>query len=286
MQNIQFPENPDENNRGTAVVWVKDENSQLPIIIASLRKQDDFYMLEPNQLRLSRSKGNKTAEVFLDANNSELTVNVLGDAEEPANMKIKVVSENANSTFSLYSDNAVRVDAKQVDVVATDELNLKIEDKGKTKGHIHYKLSEGIQVITEEKAELIVRDDNDEEQATITYEHETGLTYKDEFDNEITCKDKEIHVKSEKVVAEGDIQHNDGGEKMVKGDTLKDLLDKLCSQVSDICTAALAITVTCGMPGSPSGVPLNAAQFTAAQTQVNAIKGQLDTILSQKSTLD
>ena len=91
---------------------------------------------------------------------------------------------------------------------------------------------------------------------------------------------------SQKIVEKGDIQHNNGSEKMVKGDTLKNLLDQLCTKMSDICTAAMAITVTCGMPGSPSTPPVNVAQFASAQAQVNAIKSQLDTILSQKSTLD
>lgn len=323
MQNIQFPENTEENNRGSAVVWVKDDNSQVPIIIASIRKQNDFYMLEPNQYRLSRSNGNRTTELFLDANNSEVTINVLGDSEEPANMKIKVISANKDSKFSIYSDNAIKVNAKQVSIASIDNVNVSVEKDGTTQTKITCKVDEGKSSVIQKKIDLVVTDEDGEERMHASYETENGFlyedefdnkvtcadgevtlnvaedkaefkykkgdgfSYKDEFDNEVVCKNGEIDLTSKKIVEKADtINHNNGGEPMVLGNTLKDLLDQLCSQVSDICTAASRLMVTCGMPGSPSSPPANAARFIAAQSQVNAIKGQLQQILSQKSNLD
>ena len=61
MQNIKFP--TDEENRGTSVVWVKDAVSQLPVIVAVLRKQGDHYSLDENQYRLKR--GTETRNVKL-----------------------------------------------------------------------------------------------------------------------------------------------------------------------------------------------------------------------------
>ena len=43
MQNITFP--TDEENRGTAVVWVKDAISQLPVIVGVLRKQNEVLFI-------------------------------------------------------------------------------------------------------------------------------------------------------------------------------------------------------------------------------------------------
>ena len=324
MQDIQFPIDGEDNKRGSAVVWIKDDNSQLPVVIATIRQQDDFFSLEQNQFRLNRCIDDKRSiEVFVDAKTASMFVNIIGDNEEAADFNIKVVSENKDSVINVYSDNEIDVSAESlVHVHAADEVRLSVDKEGITQTKIICKVDEGKSSVVHKKIDLVVTDEDGEEQMHAMYEHETGFTYddefdnhvtcedgkvtlkvaedkaeftyekgtgftyKDEFNNEIVCKDKEVDIKSQKIVETGDIQHNNGGEKMVKGDTLKGLLEELCGQVSDICTAAMAITVTCAMPGSPSGPPVNAAQFGAAQAQVNTIKGKLQQILSQKSTLD
>lgn len=324
MQEIQFPENPEEDNRGSAVIWIKDENSGLPVIVGVLLNQSDILPQETNQFRLKRCINDKRAiEVFLDAKSAAMFVNITGDSEDSADLNIKVTSENKDSVINVYSDGDINVSAGQnVKVESAESIDVAVKEDGLRKTHIHLGVNEGITATIQKKIGISITDDDREEKTTIVYEQDKGLkyddefdnhlsvedgkvelkvaedkaeftyekgsgfTYKDEFNNEIVCKDKEVDIKSQKIVETGDIQHNNGGEKMVKGDTLKDLLDKLCGHVSDICTAAMAITVTCGMPGSPSTPPVNAAQFASAQAQVNAIKGQLQQILSQKSTLD
>lgn len=306
MQNIQFPEDPENNNRGTAVVWIKDENSQLPIIIASLRKQDDFYMLGVNQFRLARKKGNKNVELFIDGNESELTVNLNGDSESPAELKIKAVSENNDSKISISSDSEVNVSAEKINIASSKIVDLRIKKDGQTKGQVKYVLGEGMSILTEENVSLTVRDSEDEEKMVAKYEKDNGFSYTDEykhkveckdsevsldvadgkanfkykagdgfkytdeFNNEIVCKNGEIDVTGQKIVETGNVQHNNGSEPMVKGQTLMNLLNELLS-------ACMALTVT--TPVGPSTPPVNVAQFASIQAKLN-------TILSQQSKLD
>lgn len=325
MQDIQFPIDGEDNKRGSAVVWIKDDNSQLPVVIATIRQQDDFFPLEQNQFRLNRCIDDKRSiEVFVDAKTASMFVNIIGDNEEAADFNIKVVSENKDSIINVYSDNEIDVSGESlVKVHAADEVRLYVDKKGITQTKITCKVDEGKSSVIQKKIDLVVTDEDGKEQMHASYETENGFlyedefdnkvtcadgevtlnvaedkaefkykkgkgfSYKDEFDNEVVCKNGEIDLTSKKIVEKADtINHNNGGEPMVLGNTLKDLLDQLCSQVSDICTAASTLMVTCGMPGSPSSPPANAAQFIAAQSQVNVIKGRLQQILSQKSNLD
>lgn len=289
MQDIRFPESNEENEYGSAVIWIKDENSQMPVIIATLRDQDEFLPLETNQFRLKRCILDKRAiEVFLDAKTASMFVNITGDNEDSGDFNLKVTSENKNSVINVYSDCDINVTSeKNVKIKSADNIQLAIVKEATTQTKITCKVDEGKSSVIQKKIDLVVTDEDGEEQMHASYETENGFSYKDEFDNEVICKDGEIDLTSKKIVEKADtINHNDGSEPMVLGNTLKDLLDQLCSQVSDICTAASTLMVTCGMPGSPSSPPTNAAQFISAQSQVNVIKGKLQQILSQKSNLD
>ena len=307
MQQIKFPENPEEFNRGSAVVWVKDETSQLPVVVASLRLQEDFFPQQANQYRIQKSVDDKrTVELFMDANTASIILNIAGDSDEGGDLNIKVTSENKDSVININCDNEINVCGKKVNIVGTESVEVSVDKDGITKTSISCAVDEGITAEVQKKIGITITDDDGEEKATMGYEYETGLTYKDEFDNEITCGDGEIDVKVAEDKAEfkykkddgftykdqfnneivckngeiditgqtikesGTIQHNSGSEPMVKGQTLMNWLNNLC-------TAVMAITVPTAV--GPSGVPVNAAQFATLQ-------GQLNNILSQKSKLE
>ena len=232
MQNIVFPD--DEENRGSAVVWIRDEVSNLPIIVASLRKQDDYYILNKNQYRVARGTEETSVEVFLDGDTSTLHINVVGNRPNPAKLNIKLASENQDSVFNIDSDN---------------ELNVFSEKKiqASTNGVIDVQIKKDGEIKTE-----------------FQYESGKGLTYKDEFENEINVKDGEIDVVSKK------INHNTGKEPMVLGDTLADIL-------KDLCKALQQLTVMTSV--GTSSIPVNVADFAAIQAKI-------DTIKSKKSNLE
>lgn len=129
MQCIKFP--TDEENRGTPVVWVKDAVSQLPVIVAVLRKQGDYYSLDENQYRLKRGTETRNVEIFVDGNTAGLDITILGDKEEPANIDIKLSSENSDSVLNVSCDNEINIIGnKSVNVVSNSDVKVSIKDKG------------------------------------------------------------------------------------------------------------------------------------------------------------
>lgn len=254
MKRIQFPTTVEE--KGTAVIWVKDDISQLPVVIATVRKQDEYYALKENQFCLKKEPKNtsKSVELFLDGNESSFQINVIGDKDKIGKLNIKVTSENENSEVNLFCDNKVNISAhNDVSVNSMGEVN----------------------IISAKSILAKIIDENDKERVNIAYNAENGFAYTDEFKNSIKCSDGKIEVVSkdkngEITICGKTINHNDGSESMVLGDTLKDTL-------SDLIDAILAITVV--TPSGPSSTPSNAVQFTN-------IKAKLSQFLSKKSKLD
>lgn len=196
MQNIKFP--TDEENRGTPVVWVKDAVSQLPVIVAVLRKQGEYYSLNENQFRLKRGTETRNVEIFIDGLTSALDITILGDKEEPANIDVKLSSENADSILTVSCDNEINIiGEKAVNVTTNKKATLKVTEKG-------------------------------EDKMSLSYELGVGLKYKDEFENEVTAKEGQVDVISKK------INHNSGKEPMVLGNTLADLLNEFLAAVQKI----------------------------------------------------
>lgn len=196
MQCIKFP--TDEENRGTPVVWVKDAVSQLPVIVAALRRQGEYYSLDENQYRLKRGTETRNVEIFVDGTTAGLDITVLGDKDEPANIDIKLSSGNADSVLNVSCDNEINIIGnKSVNVVTNQKATLKVKEKG-------------------------------EEKMSLSYELGKGLNYKDEFENEVVAKDGEVDIISKK------INHNSGKEPMVLGNTLADLLDEMLKAIQAI----------------------------------------------------
>lgn len=196
MQNIKFP--TDEENRGTPVVWVKDAVSQLPVIVAVLRKQGEYYSLNENQFRLKRGTETRNVEIFIDGSTSALDITILGDKDEPANIDVKLSSENADSVLNVSCDNEINITGeKAVNVITNKKATLKVTEKG-------------------------------EDKMLLSYELGVGLKYKDEFENEVTAKDGEVDIISKK------INHNSGKEPMVLGNTLASLLDEMLKAIQAI----------------------------------------------------
>lgn len=254
MKQIEFPATPEE--KGTAVVWIKDDISQLPIIIATIRKQNNYYALGENQYLIKKEpRGtSKSVEVFFDGNEASLQVNIVGDSDTPANLNIKVTSENESSVVNLYCDNEVNISAHNT---------VNVNSRG------------AVNINTAESITAKIVNDDDEEKMSLSYTPDNGLAYADEYKNSVTCKDGQIEVisndKNGDVIVRGaHINHNDGGEPMVLGDTLKNILGELI----DAITALTVVT-----PAGPSSTPSNAVQFTT-------VKQKLSNFLSQKSNLD
>lgn len=195
LENLKFPT---ENNRGTPVLWIKDGMSHLPVIVGWLRKEGDYYALGENQWRTSRGNDKRNVEVFIDGNTSTLQINVLGDEEEPANVQIKLSSQNKDSVFNLSSDNEVQLTGvNKTTLNSCKEIQMLVKEEGEEKFQMKYTLKE-------------------------------GFLYEDEFGNSIRCVDKLIEIKSEQ------INHNGGNEPMVLGNTLQEVLSDILTAIQKL----------------------------------------------------
>lgn len=195
LENLKFPT---ENNRGTPVLWIKDGMSHLPVIVGWLRKEGDYYALGENQWRTSRGNDKRNVEVFIDGNTSTLQINVLGDEEEPANVQIKLSSQNKDSVFNLSSDNELQLTGvNKTTLNSCKEIQMLVKEEGEKKFQMKYTLKE-------------------------------GFLYEDEFGNSIRCVDKLIEIKSEQ------INHNGGNEPMVLGNTLQEVLSDILTAIQKL----------------------------------------------------
>lgn len=232
LQRLEFPEN--ENENGSTIIWVKDEVTGVPIVIGVLNSPDDYQTLEQGMRRTTSDVGLSSVEQVHNANIPEYRLVVRGgNAEDKPIVEIRAVSASRKAEVDISSDFSTSVHA---DTVLTLSSN--------------------------ERLEFIVYED-EKEKMTCKYNKGDGFYYKDEFDNEITCKKGQIDVKSEKIV------HNEGDQSMVRGDDLVDLLKELIQAIQ-------AITVP--TPNGPSGTPINTAKFSS-------IASKAKKILSKKSML-
>jgi len=232
LKSIDFPQK--KGLIGSPVVWVNIPPYNKPVIIAVLKGKDDYYLNAEGEWNLSREYNGNHIDISAKSKQGILD--------------FSVISSGGKINFNL------------IDASKKGEFNIYVKGKGK----IH--ATEEIQVVSDKKIQLCIVDEDSKNRVVITYERDSGFTYIDEFSNEINCKDGLIEQKSNK------INHNEGGEPMVLGNTLKGI-------VSDLCDALGRLTVTCASQGSPSTPPVNLSEFTA-------IKAKLDTILSKKSNLD
>jgi len=131
MKKIIFPINYDE--RGSAVVWIRDSISQLPVVIALLRKQEDYYQMDEQQNRERYGTNEKNVEIFLDGNSATYQINIIGDDINPANLNIKLSSKNKDSVFNLSCDNELNIKSDNtVNVESSGEVNVSISKNGET----------------------------------------------------------------------------------------------------------------------------------------------------------
>ena len=232
LQRLTFPE--DESSNGSTIIWVKDEVTGIPIVIGVLSSSDDYQTLEQGMRRTTSDVGLSSVEQVCNANTPEYRLIVRGgNAEDEPVIQISAVSASRKAEVGISSDFSASMHADTV-----------------------------LRLSSNERLEFVVYED-EKEKLVCKYNRGEGFSYKDEFDNEITCKDGQIDIKSEKIV------HNEGDQAMVRGDDLVDLLKELIQAIK-------AITVPTS--NGPSGTPLNTAKFSS-------IAAKATKILSKKSML-
>ena len=230
LQQIKFPLKEDEV--GSRVFWVRENTFNRPVIVGILNNLYEPNGMVAGQNRYVQEIDGNVVEIFMDANTAEMNIKVTGSKNNPS--KINVISNtNEDSEINVTSSGKVKISAKNLIVEAFKDAVFTLKKN--------------------DSKELLKIESND-----------TQLKITDQFDNEVTLKNGEIDVVSDK------INHNGGNEPMVLGNTLKESLSNLIDAI---------LSMTMVTPTGASSTPMNAAQFIQ-------IKSQLNNILSQKSNLE
>ena len=230
LQQIKFPLKEDEV--GSRVFWVRENTFNRPVIVGILNNLYEPNGMAAGQNRYVQEINGNVVEIFMDANTAEMNIKVTGSKNNPS--KINVISNtNEDSEINVTSSGKVKISAKNLIVEAFKDAVFTLKKN--------------------DSKELLKIESND-----------TQLKITDQFDNEVTLKDGEVDVVSDK------INHNGGNEPMVLGNTLKESLSNLIDAI---------LSMTMVTPTGASSTPMNAAQFIQ-------IKSQLNNILSQKSNLE
>ena len=230
LQQIKFPLKEDEV--GSRVFWVRENTFNRPVIVGILNNLYEPNGMVAGQNRYVQEINGNVVEIFMDANTAEMNIKVTGSKNNPS--KVNVISNtNEDSEINVTSSGKVKISAKNLIVEAFKDAVFTLKKN--------------------DSKELLKIESND-----------TQLKITDQFDNEVTLKDGEIDVVSNK------INHNGGNEPMVLGNTLKESLSNLIDAI---------LSMTMVTPTGASSTPMNAAQFIQ-------IKSQLNNILSQKSNLE
>ena len=210
MQEIEFPSGIEGADKyGSAVVWVRDDATRAPIIVATVRRQDAYYALGEGTRRIAVGMENgSSVEIFMNRDGS-LSISVIGSSESAAQATVRVSSPNSDSQLTVECDNEIAVSA------------------GKR-----------VRVTTPGTIEARFVDDQMEEKTVIRFEPGKGLEYKDEFDNQITAQDGKVNVTSK------EISHNDGSEPMVLGDKLASFIGDFLDAVMKLTVVTPAGTST------------------------------------------
>ena len=256
LQKIKFPLKSTE--RGTAVFWVRENFTNRPIIIGVVPDGDYTNLLNEGQGRYVQQVGERVVEIFEDATNGVLNISVVSDTEHPAKIRIKASSGNTESVLEVESDGMVRALGNQVEAIARQDFKIALKN-----------------LVDEE----LISFSGDAEKAEYKDQFNTQITFNEEnvnlsteIDVNITAKDSVVNLTSKEVNIKTDDKLNldSGKEPMVLGDTLKGILNDLCSALQKM---------TVMTPVGPSSVPVNVSEFVTIQSK-------LQNILSKKSNLD
>lgn len=240
LQRISFPN--EKEKIGSAIVWLNLEIYNSIVIVALLPKKDEVNVLEEGDFKLQTT--DKTTTILGKKNgNLYIDINSIDEGEVFINVKN---SKNTGKYKINVKGDAEIIATNSVNLLSNSKINIKIQNK-----QIDSKITE------------------------ISYEKGIGLSYKDEFENEISVSsDGIINLKPKKKLYIGT-----GKEFLVLGNTFKIEGEK------EILRLTAFIEAYCNaVPVSQDG---GAAIQTAVKLALTSIqKGDYSNILSDISKTD
>lgn len=239
IQKVIFPE--DETSYGSPIVWLSIPTQAQPVVIACLKFQNDYYLLEEQSKRITKTFEDTSIDVNIKAQKGTFDVNIVGGLKT-AKMNLNVINDNEDSEINIFV-------------------------KGKAKIHS----TKGTTIISDNFCEIKVIDENNKNLGIIRYEKAKGLSYSDEFGNEYELNKDHIRFKPNIVFEIGA-----SGEWMLKGETTQTELLNTQNFLTTL-KQMLAVPVTEPGNGAPSAfqIALNSALSSLSVGDFNQVLSKL-----------
>lgn len=185
MQNIEFPTKAGE--MGTAVVFVNIPKHNIPIVVASLKKEKDVYKLNQSRKRKTKTYKNNSIDVDMDASESRYSISVEGDDEESGKILISIKGNNSSNIlkFDIDGDFIQKIKNRSISFADKHEI-ISINKKGVVVSKI--KLS------NDDDSRIEIQDEFNNNVSI----GKNGITIKDSNGNLIILDDSGIHIDSNK----------------------------------------------------------------------------------------
>ncbi len=255
LADIYFPES--YNEVGSAVIFVSDPYADMPIVIATISKENETQLLRENLFKVVKSLNNNNVTIIGDGNTGSLFVTVKGDSG--GKIYINLIGED--SEFNLNSLGSINVHSD-------GEMNLS----------------------SSEKFTLIVKDITGNKNITLEVDKSNGVTYSDGFGNGfIIDSDGVINF-----IPSSKFKLFKGSKAMVLGeetvDTFNNTIDEIINVSDGLLTFASAqVVAIAAVPALAPLAPAYIALVTAIATaigQLEVLKQTTGNIESEKSFLE
>jgi hypothetical protein len=165
IQQIKFPS--ESGGYGSPVLWINIPIYNKPVIIAIFKSDNDFYALQTECWRVTKSQNENFIDATFKASDGSMNFNIQTAKGVKGKYNIRLTNAEETCEYSLFVKGDVKIKAtKKIQLTADEIFDVEIiDDDGVNKGHIRY-------------------------------EKGKGLTYEDEFENSILAKDGVIEVKT------------------------------------------------------------------------------------------
>ena len=220
LQRVTFPDK--SGDMGSPVVWINIPKHNEPIVIATLKYDEDFHSLSEFRSRTTRETDGNLVDFDLDAKKGKVTLNIVGNDTTNGEFEVNINSRNGKGGFKIV------VNGKLIEKV-TDSI-IKISEK------------QIANVVTDKKGVIVASFD-------LNSQEDSRFTYEDEFGNSMQGTEKHLNFRADK---SSKIDFGDGAEPVVLAKTLKKLLD----EYDDAFKKATFPT-----PMGPTGTRMNEQEF-------------------------
>ena len=233
---IDFPprilEDGVQTKVGSPVLCLIIPRHEVPFVIDIYNADDEFeHIIEENQWRVFKKEGENSAEITLKGKDGKIILTVDSDQTDGGQVLLNITNSDETAKLGITVNG-------EIDIVNT----------GTTK------------VTSSKSVEIVIDDGNEDgDKTSLKYEATVGLTYTDEFGNQLTVTDGKWDIVPNPDADTPTINLGSGAEKIILGDAWAQFMN-------DFITEVAASTVA-----STGGPLLNSVQISAFITQLNGL---------------